>query len=53
MNHEAIAAVPPVAVASITLLGVHLHDWVLGATLVYTVLLIVGWIWDRVKRGKE
>jgi hypothetical protein len=56
MNHEvnmAVAAAPPVAVAGVTLLGLPLSDWVLGATLVYTVLLIIGWVWDRVKRVRK
>lgn len=56
MNHEVtmtVAAAPPVAVAGVTLLGIQLTDWVLGATLVYTVLLIVGWVWDRVKKVRK
>lgn len=55
-QHEAsmtIAATPSVAVAGVTLLGVQLTDWVLGATLVYTVLLIVGWLADRVSRHRN
>jgi hypothetical protein len=56
MNHEVnmtVAGAPPVAVVGVTLLGVPLADWVLGATLVYTVLLIVGWVWDRAKKVRK
>lgn len=53
MNHEvnmALGALPPATVAGIHLAGIALADWVLLATLVYTLLLIGGWVYDRYKR---
>ena len=41
MTHDLIAAAPPVGVATLTFAGVALSQWVLIATLVYTVILIV------------
>lgn len=41
MNHELVAAAPPVGVATLTFAGVALSQWVLIATLVYTVILIL------------
>lgn len=40
MKTEAAMAAPPVSVAGLTLWGVGLSDWVLIATLVYTLFLI-------------
>jgi len=35
----------PVGVTSVTLAGIHLQDWVLLLTLVYTVLMIGEKLW--------
>ncbi|MFC4161956.1 hypothetical protein [Chitinimonas lacunae] len=40
MAAEAVRAAPPVGVAGISLAGVALADWVLIATLIYTVVQI-------------
>lgn len=37
---ETIKAMPPIAVGSLTLLGVQLSDWVLLLTAAYTVMQI-------------
>ena len=63
-NHEnynelAVAAAkmsPPVTVAAATVAGASLQDWVLAATLVYTVLqiiLLVRKTWKEHKKQKE
>lgn len=35
----------PASVTSVTLAGIHLQDWVLIGTLVYTVLMITEKLW--------
>jgi hypothetical protein len=42
MTSEALKASPPVTVVGLSLGGVSLQDWVLIATLIYT-LLQTGW----------
>lgn len=56
MSKDAIQAVvqatPPTAVTGLTLCGIGLSDWVLIATLVYTVFLIINnamTFWQKVK----
>lgn len=52
-NHElatdaalsATKAAPPIAVSVASLTGLSLQDWVFIATLIYTLLLIFGWVW--------
>lgn len=39
--NEALRAAPPVGVGGLTFLGIYLNEWVLLATLVYTLFLIV------------
>ena len=34
-------AFPPIAVSGLTLAGVQLQDWLIMATLLYTVILII------------
>jgi hypothetical protein len=64
MNHEtyqdlAVAAVkvsPPVSIAAATIFGATLQDWVLAATLIYTVLqtvLLARKAWQDHKAKKE
>lgn len=47
---EASKAAPPVTVGGLTLVGVPLSDWLIIATLVYTVLQIVFLIRDKLYR---
>lgn len=44
---EASKAAPPVTVGGLTLAGVPLSDWLIIATLVYTVLQIVFLLRDK------
>ena len=44
---EATKAAPPVIVGGLTLVGVPLSDWLIIATLVYTVLQIVFLVRDK------
>jgi hypothetical protein len=50
-----IPALPPITITTLTLFGVPLSQWVLLATLIYTILLIIGWVHDRFfkHRGKK
>lgn len=50
---EATRAAPPVAVGGLTLGGVGLSDWVLIATLVYTVLQVGFLIRDKWYRPRK
>ena len=43
MVSEALKSSPPVTVVSLALGGITLQDWVLIATLIYT-LLQIGWL---------
>lgn len=43
-------AAPPVTVGGLTLVGVPLSDWLIIATLVYTVLQIVFLVRDKLYR---
>ena len=45
---EATRLSPPVAVTGLSLAGISLQDWVLVATLVYTVVSLVFLIRDKV-----
>lgn len=47
---EASKAAPPVTVGGLTLVGVPLSDWLIIATLLYTVLQIVFLIRDKLYR---
>lgn len=64
MNHEtyqdlvvaAIKVSPPVSIAAATIFGATLQDWVLAATLIYTVLqtaLLIRKTWRDRKATKE
>jgi len=45
---EAVRLAPPAAaVTSHYVLGLSLPDWVQMLTIIYTILMISGWIWDR------
>ncbi len=54
---EAARAAPPISVATASLVGMTLHDWVLVATLVYVVLqagfLMYRWWRLHTGRGNE
>jgi disulfide bond formation protein DsbB len=45
---EAVRISPPVAVTGLSLYGISLQDWVLVATLVYTVVSLVFLIRDKI-----
>ena len=47
---EASKAAPPVTVGGLSLVGVPLSDWLIIATLMYTVLQIVFLIRDKLYR---
>jgi len=42
-----IKTIPPVATAGLILFGVPLSQWAILLTVIYTSLMIVGWVWDR------
>ncbi|MGF6963032.1 hypothetical protein OKW43_000037 [Paraburkholderia sp. WC7.3g] len=44
---SAVKSLPPVSVASATLLGYPMADWVLAATLLYTILQTVALVRDK------
>lgn len=45
--NSAVKAAPPVGVTAATLLGLQLSDWVMIATLVYTVLQMIFLLRDK------
>lgn len=49
MVREGLASTPPAAVAALTLAGVSLQDWVLGATLVWLGLQVSYFLYQRWK----
>jgi hypothetical protein len=50
---SAAKALPPVSVASATLLGIPLADWVLILTAVYTLLQIIAFVRDKFWRQRR
>ena len=38
------SAIPPVAVSSLTLLGLTLHEWIYVVTIIYTIIAIIALI---------
>jgi len=53
---ELLLDAPPVSVATVTLFGVSLNTYILVFTLIYTVLRLVFFLYDRwtlYKRRKE
>lgn len=44
---EITKAAPPVSVAGLGLAGVSLNEWVLIATLIYTILQIVWFVYSK------
>lgn len=60
-NHQSIGehvsemtkVAPPVAVSGAALAGMSLQDWVLIATLIYTVVQTVLALWRAYKNHKE
>lgn len=50
---EAVASAPPASVATLTLAGVSLQDWVLIATLVWIVTQFGYFIYQRVKEARN
>jgi len=47
-----LAPVPPIVVSGVSVLGMGLQDWAYTLTIIYTLLLIAGWIWKAVRRRK-
>lgn len=41
LSMEAIKTSPPVIVTGMTLAGIHLQDWLIMATIIYTVIQII------------
>lgn len=54
---SAVKSIPPVSVASATLLGYPIAEWVMFLTIVYTVLQIIALVrdkfWPHRKHRKE
>lgn len=50
LTYEAARLSPPVAITGLSLWGVSLQDWVLIATLIYTVVSFVFLLRDKVYR---
>jgi hypothetical protein len=52
---EGAMSLPPAAVAAISLAGVSLQDWVLGATLIWIATQFTWFMWNRWKdfRGRK
>jgi uncharacterized membrane protein len=46
-NLEYVKAAPPVTISTISLLGIPLNEWVCICTIIYTVLLIVFLLRDK------
>lgn len=44
---------PPVAVSGLTLFGISMSEWVLLATLIYTIIQIYILLRDKVFNGKR
>lgn len=44
---------PSISVAGVTLAGVHLQDWVLLLTIIYTLLMIAEKLWKWHKAWKD
>lgn len=45
---------PPMVTGTLIFFGVPLSQWAIIATLVYTIMLIGGWIYDRfLKKNKD
>lgn len=45
---EAVKTVPPTTVGLLTIAGVPLEHWIQLLTVVWLLLLIAGWCWDRI-----
>lgn len=50
MSEEIIKATPPIAISTITLLGVPLNEWVFILTIIYTLLQLFFTLRDKVWR---
>lgn len=50
---EASKSAPPVAITGITLVGISLNDWVLIATLTYTLLQMAWFVWGKMIRPRQ
>ena len=44
-----MAAVPPVVVSGVSILGIELQQWAYITTIIYTGLLTIGLIWKWVR----
>lgn len=53
MAVQATFAAPPVSVTALTLAGIGLQDWVLILTLIYTVLQIGWFVFDKAVRARR
>lgn len=49
----ALKTAPPVAVSTLSLAGVGIQEWVYAATLVWILLQIAGWCWDRYSKYRQ
>ncbi|OWT55275.1 hypothetical protein [Candidimonas nitroreducens] len=47
------AAAPPAVVTSTTLLGITWQNWMYILTALYTLLLVVGWLWNAARKLRK
>jgi len=48
-----LAATPPAFITGTTLFGVTWQNWMYIGTFAYTGLLIVGWVWNAVRKLRK
>lgn len=53
VSTDAVLASPPIAVATATLAGISLQDWVYILTITYTAFLIVEKAWKLYRSWKD
>lgn len=51
VGETATRIAPPTGVAGLTFVGISVPDWVLILTILYLVLQIGGWVYDRFFKG--
>jgi hypothetical protein len=47
-----IAVAPPLIISGTSLLGIPWQQWAYITATVYSVLLIIGWVWKAVRRWR-
>lgn len=52
-KHDMVLAAPPIGVGALSFAGIALADWVLIATLVYTLFLIIDKLPTVARRVRE